>query len=79
MNWIKNFWKWIKNFLHQDIVIIENCKNSKITINGKVVFDDITDRKIVVKDGKIVSNTKNNNFKGWFTTNNQVNNYNKYE
>jgi predicted transcriptional regulator len=35
--------KWIKNFLYQDIVIVENCKNSKITINGKVVFDDTKD------------------------------------
>ena len=59
MNWIKNFWKWIKNFLYQDIVIVENNKNSKITINGKVIFDDITNRKIVVKDGKIISNIKN--------------------
>lgn len=56
---MNKFIKWIKNFLYQDIVIVENNKNSKITINGKVVFDD----------------TKTTNFKGWFTTNNQVNNY----
>lgn len=43
MNWIKKFIKYIKNFLYQDIVIIENNKNSKITINGKVVFDDTKD------------------------------------
>jgi predicted transcriptional regulator len=36
--------KWIKNFLYQDIVIVENNKNSKITINGKVVFDDTKDK-----------------------------------
>lgn len=37
---MNKFIKWIKNFLYQDIVIVENNKNSKITINGKVVFDD---------------------------------------
>lgn len=37
---MNKFIKWIKNFLYQDIVIIENNKNSKIIINGKVVFDD---------------------------------------
>jgi len=56
---MNKFIKWIKNFLHQDVVIVENNKNSKITINGKVIFDDITNRKIVVKDGKIISNIKN--------------------
>ena len=60
MNKIK---QWFKRLFCQDIIIVENCKNSKITINGKVVFDDI----------------KNTNFKGWFTVNNQVNNYNKNE
>lgn len=74
---MKKIIKWFKNIIYQDIVIVKNNKNSKITINGKIVFDDITNRKIVVKDGKIISNEKNNNFKGWFTTNNQVNNYNE--
>lgn len=40
---MNKFIKWIKNFLYQDIVIVKNNKNSKITINGKVVFDDTKD------------------------------------
>jgi predicted transcriptional regulator len=40
---MNRFIKWIKNFLYQDIVIVENCKNSKIIINGKVIFDDTKD------------------------------------
>jgi len=60
---MNKFIKWIKNFLYQDIVIVKNNKNSKIIVNGKIIFDD----------------TKTTNFKGWFTANNQVNNYNKDE
>lgn len=35
--------QWFKRIFYQDVVIVENCKNSKIIINGKVVFDDTKD------------------------------------
>jgi hypothetical protein len=37
--------QWFKKLFVQDIVIVENCKNSKITINGKVIFDDTQDEQ----------------------------------
>ena len=46
---MKKIIKWFKDIIYQDIIIIEhegsdiklqNVKNSKIVINGKVVFDN---------------------------------------
>jgi len=37
---IKKFKKWLKDVLYQNIIIVEDIKNSKITINNKVVYDD---------------------------------------